>query len=60
MSQKLNGIAETAKEWGVSKDTVRRQIKIGAIHAVKVGRRTLIPQSEIDRVCTHGTTAKGK
>jgi excisionase family DNA binding protein len=54
MSSQLVSIAETAKSLGVSKDTVRRLIRTGALRAVPIARRVMVPQSEIDRACSQG------
>lgn len=45
----LFGIANTAKRWEVTKDTVRRLIKTGKLHAVRIGGRVLVPLAEIER-----------
>jgi len=51
---RLIGIADTARQLGVSPDTVRRLIRRRMLHAVHVSRRILIPESEIAKVCQHG------
>jgi excisionase family DNA binding protein len=50
----LIGIADTARRLGVSSDTVRRLIRRQALHAVRVSRRVLLPESEVARVCQQG------
>jgi excisionase family DNA binding protein len=39
---------------GVSTYTTRRLIKAKLLRAVRVGRRVLVPESEIDRVIAEG------
>lgn len=46
----LFGIANTARRWEVSKDTVRRKIESGEIRSIRIGSRVLVPLSEIERV----------
>jgi excisionase family DNA binding protein len=41
---------EYASRLGVSLDSVNRRIKGGEIHAVRFGRRILIPASELARI----------
>lgn len=43
-------IAETCELLGSSRMTLYRQIKKGSIHAAKLGRRTIIKRSEIDKL----------
>ena len=54
MESKLWSIADTANSLGVSKDTVRRLIKSHAMKSVRIARRVMVPESEIDRACNHG------
>ncbi len=54
MSATLQGIAEAARELGVSPYSVRRLIKAGHIRSVTIGARRLIPVVEIERVCREG------
>jgi excisionase family DNA binding protein len=54
MANQLASIGRTAETLGVSKDTIRRLVFKGEIRAVRVARRVMIPQSEIDRACTQG------
>ena len=54
MEKRLRSISDAAVTWGVSTFTVRRAIERGEVKAVRVLRRILIPQHEIDRVCTQG------
>ena len=60
MGSRLMSIADAAKTLAVSKDTIRRLIKASELKSVRVSRRVLVPQSEIDRACTHGIATKGK
>ena len=55
--QKLNdkeflSIADTCQLLGASRMTIYRQIKNGNINAVKLGRRTIIKKSEIEKLFT--------
>lgn len=52
--ERLNSVKETSKTFGVSTFTTRRLIKAKQLRAVRVGKRVLIPQSEIDRVIAEG------
>lgn len=54
MGSQLVSIGETAKALSVSKDTIRRLIDRKELRAVRVSRRVLVPQCEIDRACTQG------
>ena len=58
MTARLRSIGEAAQELGVSKDHVRRLISRSALRAVRLGKRLLIPQSEIDRLVTNGCGRK--
>ncbi len=51
---RLRSIGSTAEISGVSKDSIRRLIKSGALKAVRVLRRVMVPESEIERLCSHG------
>lgn len=50
----LASVEETSKRLSVSTFTTRRLIKAGQLRAVRVGKRVLIPESEIARVITQG------
>jgi excisionase family DNA binding protein len=54
MGNQLVSIAETAKALVVSKDTVRRLIDSKKLRAVRVSRRVLVPESEVERACVYG------
>jgi excisionase family DNA binding protein len=53
MTARLRSIGDAAEELGVSKDHVRRLVSRG-LRAVRLGKRLLIPQVEIDRLVVHG------
>lgn len=55
-TKRLISIGSAAQQLGVSVFTVRRLIKAGQLQAVRVSRRVLVSQSEIDRVCEEGCT----
>ena len=50
----LYSIGEVAKLLGVSPITVRKWIKQGKIHAIKLGRKYAIPATEIDKIIDRG------
>jgi len=50
----LIGIAEAAKQLGVSVFTVRRLADAGQIRTVNVGARRLVPIAEVERVSEQG------
>jgi len=58
MSDSLNNLRQSSERLGVSIFTIRRLIKSGSLKAVYVARRILIPESEIQRVCSQGCSAK--
>ena len=53
-STRLLSIEVGADRIGVSTITLRRLAKAGAIKCVRVGRRVLIPQAEVERVIAEG------
>jgi excisionase family DNA binding protein len=50
----LRSIAHAAERLGVCRDTVRRLTRAGELRMIRVAGRTLIPESEILRVCSEG------
>jgi len=54
MDERLRSIGEASKVLGVSTFTTRRLISSGFLRCVRISRRVLIPQSEVDRVCEIG------
>jgi excisionase family DNA binding protein len=52
--ERLNDVEEASKRLNVSTFTTRRLIKAGALHSVRVGRRLLIPETEVQRVMREG------
>jgi excisionase family DNA binding protein len=54
MENKLESIADASRRLGVSTFTTRRLIKAKQLRAVRVGKRVLVPQSEIERVIAEG------
>jgi excisionase family DNA binding protein len=52
--ERLHSVKEASKTLGVSPFTTARLIKAKQLRAVRVGRRVLVPQSEIDRVVAEG------
>jgi excisionase family DNA binding protein len=55
MENRLRSINEAWEILGVSPYTVRRLIDRSELVAVNISRRVLIPQAEIDRLCSVGT-----
>jgi excisionase family DNA binding protein len=53
-NEKLHSVEETGGKLAVSSFTVRRLIKAGEMRAVRVGKRVLIPGSEIERIIAEG------
>jgi predicted site-specific integrase-resolvase len=56
----LKSIQQAADTWGVSVHTARRLAATGAVHTVTVGRRRLVPESEITRIATTGVKTPTK
>lgn len=54
MEDRLNSIAESSKRLGVSTFTTRRLIKLGQLRAVRISKRVMIPESEVQRVISEG------
>jgi len=52
--QQLTSIEQASRRLSVSVFTMRRLIKMGLLHAVRVGKRVLIPETEIARVVREG------
>ncbi len=52
---RLFGIKEAARLLSVSPWSIRRWIRLDKIHAVRLGRRVLVPVNEIDRLSRNAT-----
>jgi excisionase family DNA binding protein len=52
--QCLASVEEASRRLAVSTFTTRRLIKSGQLRAVRVGKRVLVPMSEIERVIVEG------
>jgi excisionase family DNA binding protein len=50
----LKSLREAAEIWSVSVHTVRRLADVGLVETVRVGRRRLISESEIERIIATG------
>ena len=50
----LSSISATAERLGVSPFTVRRLVQAGALKSVRIARRVMIPDVEINRAVQHG------
>jgi excisionase family DNA binding protein len=57
MTARLRSVGDAAHELGVSKDHVRRLVSRGVLRAVRLGKRLLVPQLEIDRLVAGGLQA---
>jgi excisionase family DNA binding protein len=55
VQEQLRSVEETSKRISVSTFTTRRMIKAGTLHAVRVGKRVLVPESEIARIIREGS-----
>jgi len=56
----LKSIQQAADIWGVSVYTARRLAAAGVVRSVTVGRRRLIPESEIARVESKGVVSPAR
>jgi excisionase family DNA binding protein len=54
--EKLESVNAASERLAISIFTTRRLIKSRVLRAVRVGRRVLIPQSEVDRLVSEGTS----
>jgi len=52
--ERLASVEEASRRLSVSTFTTRRLIKAKQLRAVRVGKRVLVPQSEIERVIAQG------
>jgi excisionase family DNA binding protein len=52
--ERLLSVEQVSKRLSVSTFTTRRLIKANHLRAVRVGKRVLVPQSEIERVIAEG------
>jgi excisionase family DNA binding protein len=52
--ERLASVEEVSRTLSVSTFTTRRLIKAKQLRAVRVGKRVLVPQSEIERVMSQG------
>lgn len=55
LAVKFLGVDRVEALYGISRWTVRRWAYDGKIGSVKMGRRLMIPVSELDRLVTEGT-----
>jgi excisionase family DNA binding protein len=54
MENRLWSIDEASERLGVSTFTTRRLIKAGLIRAVRISKRVMVSDRELDRVITQG------
>lgn len=52
-------IPDAAEAIGVSAATLRREIRAGRIRTVHIGRRVVVPASELHRITTDALTPAG-
>ena len=52
--ERLHSVEEVSKRLAISSFTTRRLIKTKQLRAVRVGKRVLVPESEIERVIAEG------
>lgn len=53
-NERLNSVELTSQRLDVSQFTTRRLVRSGYMRSVRVGKRVLIPESEIQRVMREG------
>jgi excisionase family DNA binding protein len=58
--QKLYEIPEFAELTGLEVSTTRQYVSRGLIKALYLGRRRMIPASEVERICTEGLQTSHK
>ena len=51
---RLQSVEEVSKRLAISSFTTRRLIKTKHLRAVRLGKRVLVPESEIERVIAEG------
>ncbi len=54
MEKRVRSSPESAQTLGVSTFTIRRALARGEIKSVRVARRVLIPEAEVERVYANG------
>lgn len=54
MENRLRSIVESSERLGVSTFTTRRLIKAGLLKAVRISKRVMVPESELERVIAQG------
>jgi excisionase family DNA binding protein len=54
MDNRLLSISESSERLGVSTFTTRRLVKAGLLKAVRISKRVMISESEIERVIAEG------
>lgn len=52
--ERLQSVQEVSKRLAISSFTTRRLIKTKQLRAVRLGKRVLVPESEIERVIAEG------
>jgi excisionase family DNA binding protein len=52
--ERLQSVEEVSKRLAISSFTTRRLIKTKQLRAVRLGKRVLVPESEIERVIAEG------
>jgi excisionase family DNA binding protein len=54
LQEQLRSVEEASRRLAVSVYTTRRLIKAKQLRAVRVGKRVLVPESEVERVMAQG------
>jgi excisionase family DNA binding protein len=54
------GLGEFASMFGVSLDTAKRLVTAGGLRTITIGRRRLVPISEIERIERDGLQKKAR
>jgi excisionase family DNA binding protein len=60
MTQLSVGLAQAEEMTGLSQFTLRRLVKRGKVRAARVGRRILIPMTELERLTKPGANTESK
>jgi excisionase family DNA binding protein len=53
-SERLSSVEEASVRLGISTFTMRRLIKARQVRSVRIAKRVLIPESEIERIVVQG------
>lgn len=59
-TERLCSVKDAAAQFDVSRRTIKRLIRRGAIKGVRIGRILRIPSSEISRIAKNGTDGEAQ